>query len=281
MEPTVTDPSIVSMIVGLVTLIILQIVLVVDNALIVVLECQSVREEDRPKAINFALAQGGVIRLILLYFATWLVHLNEPIEFIQNLTGYDVSVSALIMIGGAGLLGWMAVSHIAEELDRVHLEGHQGANALDAEQPVKQRSWLIAALSLLPLNIVFSIDSVLSAVGMVDQYWIMVVAILVSVVIMIFTVKPVGRFINDHPLSKLLALCFVIVIAGFLFLDGMGVHVPKGYIYAMGGFGLLLTTLHELKRHKAKKYLAHIKALQEAGKKEHLIAEHSSFLPES
>ncbi|MCB0332390.1 MAG: TerC family protein [Bdellovibrionales bacterium] len=281
MEPTTTDPSLISMLIGLFTLVILQIVLVVDNALIVVLECQSVKEEDRPKAINFALAQGGVIRLILLYFATWLVHLNDPIVFIQNLTGYDISVSALIMLGGAALLGWLAVSHIAEEIDRVHLEGHSEAPSLKTQTPVKERPWLLAALSILPLNIVFSIDAVLSAVGMVDQYWIMAVAIGISVVIMIFTVKPVGRFINNHPLSKLLALCFVIVIAGFLFLDGMGIHVPKGYIYAMGGFGVLLTALHELKRHKTNKYLARVKALQEAGIKEHLIAEHTSLLSES
>lgn len=225
--------------VGLFLLTLVELVLVVDNALVVILQCKSLPKSQRRTIERIGLLQGAVIRIILLAMLSWLAALTTPIGFIQSLIGVEVSYRQAIEIGGGAILMWIAIQHYNDL-------GYHHHHTKTATHSV----WWRVLLQILGVNLIFSLDSVLSAVGTVKSYEIMVAAVLISVGVLLTAVGFVSRIIESHPNLKVFALSLVFLIGGFLFAEGFGAHIEKAQLYAAMGFGLFVQIAYMLKREK-------------------------------
>ena len=219
---------------ALLTLIVMEVVLGIDNLVFISILSNKLPEAQRQKARRIGLALALVMRLALLTAIAWIVALVHPVVDL-GLTGpldshgapaFETSFSwrDLILIGGGLFLVWKATREIHQSVDH-------DASSAKAAAGVAQITFAAAIVQILLLDIVFSIDSILTAVGMTEHVVVMYVAVIVAVAVMLFAADPLGNFINRNPSVVMLALGFLLMIGMVLIAEGFGAHVPKGYIY--------------------------------------------------
>ena len=223
---------------SLVTLTAMEIVLGIDNVIFISILVDKLPAGQREKARKLGLGLALVLRLALLFAITWVMGLNKPLFEVmgKGFTGRD-----LILIGGGLFLLVKATREIHENLEVVH-EGHQA--------PTGRSAFGIVLVQILALDIVFSLDSVITAVGMAQHISVMVAAMVIAVGVMLAFSGSVAAFVMRHPSMKILALSFLLLIGVVLVADGMGQHVGKGYIYfAMAfSFGVELLNMRVRKK---------------------------------
>jgi len=218
---------------ALATLTVLEIVLGVDNIVFISILCGRLPAHQRAKARNIGLALAMLTRLALLFTLTWVMTMTEPLFEIAVL-GKPFSGRDLILIGGGLFLLWKSVHEIHNALEGE--EEGRGAAAAAGFGAV------IAQIAI--IDIVFSLDSVITAVGMVDELAIMVIAIVLAVGVMLYAAGPIGAFVDRHPTIKMLALSFLILIGVALIGEGWDFHIPKGYIYFAMAFAVAVEMLN-------------------------------------
>ncbi len=227
--------------VALLTLTFLEIVLGIDNIIFISLVAGKVPEENQKKARLGGLSIALVMRILLLLSITWIIGLTEPV-----LTLYDFELSwrDIILISGGIFL-----------LIKSTLEIHHKVEGQEEEQQTGEKvkpnlSFPSAIIQIVLLDIVFSFDSILTAVGLTNQIILMIIAVIIAIIVMMIFAKPVGEFVNDHPTIQILALSFLILIGVMLIVEGAHYHVPKGYIYFAVFFSLAIEMLNMRYRKK-------------------------------
>jgi predicted tellurium resistance membrane protein TerC len=212
---------------ALVTLTFLEIVLGVDNVIFISILSSKLPLDQQGRARRVGLLGAMVMRLLLLMSIAWIIRLTAPlfVVFRQEISGRDL----ILLVGGLFLLG-KATIEIHERL-----EGEE-AHGSTRTAP----SFAAVIVQIMALDIVFSLDSVITAVGMAEDLAIMVAAVVLAVVIMMFSAEPISAFVNRHPTVKVLALSFLLLIGVSLIGDGFGMHIPKGYIYFAMGFSVFV-----------------------------------------
>jgi len=217
--------------IALLTLTVMEVVLGIDNVVFISVLVQRLpaAQRDRARTIGLGLALG--MRILLLLAISVIVGLTQPLFTVLD---HDVSVRDLILLGGGLFLIWKATTEIHEAL-----EGDEG-------QAARGGTASMAAVlgQIVILDVVFSPDSVLTAVGMADDIPVMIAAVVIAVGVMLFASGPIARFVHEHPTVKMLALSFLLLIGVTLIADGAGLHVPKGYIYAAMGFSVFVEMLN-------------------------------------
>ena len=221
------------------TLVAMEIVLGVDNLIFVALLTNKVAPERRAVTRRVGLGVALIFRLLLLGALAAVVKLTEPL-----FTAFEHGFSArdLIMVAGGLFLVWKATGEIHDNVEAKHDAA--------AKAPLKTISFVSATFQVILLDLVFSIDSIVTAVGMTDQMPIMVAAVIVAVLLMLVASGPLGAFISRNPTLVMLALSFLLMIGMVLIADGFGVHVPKGYIYAAVMFSGAVEALNMWRRSK-------------------------------
>jgi predicted tellurium resistance membrane protein TerC len=211
--------------IALATLTALEIVLGIDNIIFISILAGRLPDTERDRARTLGLAAAMLTRIGLLLSITWVMGLTQPLVTILGnaLSGRDF----ILIIGGLFLL--------AKSTHEIHnnLEGHE-----EDRQGRAATSFASVLIQIAILDIVFSLDSVITAVGLADDVAIMIVAVLISVGVMIFSAKAIGDFVETHPTLKMLALSFLILVGVTLFGEGLGMHIPKGYIYFAMAFSV-------------------------------------------
>ena len=246
-----TDPSAWA---ALLTLIALELVLGIDNLVFIAIVSSKLpaAQQSRARRIGLILALG--LRIGLLSLIGWIVTLQQPL-FDLGLAGaagahgepsFDTAFSGrdLILIAGGLFLLWKATNEIHHSMDR---EGNSG-ELLDHDKGIVEISFNAAIAQIIALDLVFSVDSILTAVGMTDQVPIMITAVVITVGLMMVAADPLARFIEQNPTLVMLALAFLVMIGVVLIADGFGVHIPKGYIYVAMAFSALVETLNIIQR---------------------------------
>ena len=223
--------------VALVTLIVMEVVLGIDNLLFISILTNKLPKEHRARARRIGIGLALVMRLVLLATVAWLVQLVEPLF---ELFGHPFSVKDLILIAGGLFLVWKATKEIHHNVD-TDTEGDMFSGAV-------KMSVQAAIIQILILDLVFSVDSIITAVGMTPHIPIMVVAVVFAVGVMLLAAGPIARFIEANPTIVMLALGFLLMIGMTLIAEGFGIHVPKGYVYAAMGFSALVEALNMLSR---------------------------------
>jgi predicted tellurium resistance membrane protein TerC len=219
----ITDPTAW---VALATLTALEIVLGVDNIVFISILVARLPEHQRARARTIGLGLAAGTRIALLLSIAWVMSLTDPWF---SVFGKAISGRDLILLGGGLFLLWKSVHEIHGAL-----EGDDGEEA-----PAKAAVTFLGVVSQIALiDIVFSLDSVITAVGLVDEVPIMIIAILCAVALMIFAAGPIGRFVDTHPTVKMLALSFLVLVGVALVAEGWGFHIPKGYIYFSMAFAI-------------------------------------------
>lgn len=217
---------------SLLLLIVLEIVLGIDNLVFIAILADRLPPAERKRARQTGLALALLGRIALLLTIDWMMELTRPLFSVMN---HGVSGRDLILgIGGLFLL-YKASHGIYEEVESDH-ELHVGG------APGPAKSWQVIA-QIIVLDVVFSIDSVITAVGTVDEIWVMVTAVMVAIAIMLVASNSVAAFVNRHPSVKMLALGFLIMIGMSLMAEGAGYHVPKGYIYTAMTFAAFIQAM--------------------------------------
>jgi predicted tellurium resistance membrane protein TerC len=217
--------------IALATLTFLEVVLGVDNVIFISILVGKLPAADQPRARLLGLGGAMGMRILLLLSLTWIMRLTEPFF---HAFGHGFSGRDLILISGGLFLLWKATVEIHEKLEGQ--EGHGSAKVTPSFGAV------IGQIML--LDIIFSLDSVITAVGMANDIPIMITAVVVAVAIMMFSAKPIGDFVMKHPTVKVLALSFLLMIGLALVSDGVGFHIPKGYIYFAMGFSIFVETIN-------------------------------------
>lgn len=222
---------------SLLTLTTLEIVLGIDNLVFIAVLVEKLPENRRATARRVGIALALISRLVLLSAIAWIIGLTAPVF---DLFGHAFSWRDIILIGGGLFLLYKGTVEIHERL-----EGQEGESSAKV-----QATFAAVVTQIAILDIVFSLDSVITAVGMADHLWIMVTAVIVAVIIMLVASGPVSGFVSRHPTVKMLALSFLLLIGMTLVADGFGFHIPKGYIYAAMGFSVFVESLNLLSRRK-------------------------------
>ena len=225
---------------ALVTLIVMEVVLGIDNLIFISILSNKLPEAQRQRARRIGISLALIMRLLLLFSIAWLVGLKEPVFDLGIAGGADAhgdptfetqfSWRDLILIAGGIFLVWKATTEIHHNVDP-----HPNDDMFDTGKTAAL-NFGGAIVQILLLDIVFSVDSILTAVGMTDHVPIMMVAVIFAVAVMLFAADPLANFINRNPTVVMLALGFLLMIGAVLIADGFGVHVPKGYIYAAMAF---------------------------------------------
>jgi predicted tellurium resistance membrane protein TerC len=234
----IADPTVW---VGLLTLVLLEVVLGVDNLIFIAILSDKLPPEQRDRARIIGLSLALVMRLALLASITWVMSLTAPLF---SLWGREISWRDLILIAG-GL--FLLVKATMEMHDRV--EGEHGAHG---SSPAHAAFWPIVA-QIVVLDAVFSLDSVITAIGMVNELYVMMAAVVIAVAAMLVASKPLTAFITKHPTLIILCLGFLLMIGLVLVADGLGFHIPKGYVYAAIGFSVLIEILNQLAARRGKR----------------------------
>ncbi|HEY2912092.1 MAG TPA: TerC family protein [Candidatus Angelobacter sp.] len=216
---------------ALITLTIFEIVLGVDNVIFIAILSSKLPSSQQGRARRIGLVAAMGMRILLLLSIFWIIKLTSPLFYIleRPISGRD-----LILIGGGLFLLAKATIEIHERL-----EGEEGHKS-DRMQP----SFAAVVIQIMLLDIVFSLDSVITAVGMADQISIMVAAVILAVGVMMFSAGPISSFINRHPTIKVLALSFLLLIGVSLVGEALGMHIPKGYIYFAMGFSVFVEVIN-------------------------------------
>lgn len=229
---------------SLLTLTLLEIVLGIDNVIFIAILTSKLPAEQRQRAQITGLSIALVTRLALLVAAAWIMTLDKDLFSIGDwgFSGHD-----LILLAGGLFLVYKATHEIHEKL-----EGTEGSS--NATAAGSRAFWAIIG-QILILDVVFSVDGVITAVGMTDQLWIMVVAVVVSSVVMVFAAKSVSGFVERHPTVKMLALSFLVLIGAALIAEGFGVHLDKAFIYGPMAFSIVVETLNITYKNRQEKRL--------------------------
>ena len=227
--------------ISLATLALLEIVLGIDNIVFISIVSGKLPQEQRNFARKAGLALALIMRILLLLSLTWVMGLTEPLfsVFSHAISGRDL----ILILGGLFLIGKATM----EIYDKVEGGGHGHGDA------AVKATMTAVLIQIMLLDVVFSLDSVITAVGMVDEVAIMVIAVVLAMIVMIIFANPVGDFVERHPSVKILALAFLILIGVMLTAEGTGQHVSKGYIYSAMAFALLIEILNMRYRSKQKK----------------------------
>jgi CBS domain containing-hemolysin-like protein len=228
---------------GLLTLIVLELVLGIDNLVFIAILADKLPPEQRDKARVLGLSLALIMRLGLLASISWMVTLTEPL---LDVFGKSFSGRDLIMLFGGVFLLFKATMELHERL-----EGHVAQHSGSATYAL---FWPIVA-QIVVLDAVFSLDAVITAVGMVDELSVMMIAVIFSIGIMIIASKPLTAFVNAHPTVIMLCLGFLMMIGFSLTADGLGFHIPKGYLYAAIGFSILIEVFNQVARARRKRSL--------------------------
>jgi predicted tellurium resistance membrane protein TerC len=217
--------------IALVTLTALEVVLGVDNVIFISILAGKLRQEDQARARRLGLIAAMVMRILLLFSLAWIVRLTEPLF---SVFGRGVSGRDLILLGGGLFLLAKATLEIHEKLEGV--EGERSAKVAP--------SFSAVILQIMVLDIVFSLDSVITAVGMAESLTVMVIAVVLAVGIMMISAGTVSEFVQRHPTVKVLALSFLLLIGMSLVGEGLGQHIPKGYIYFAMAFSVFVEVIN-------------------------------------
>ncbi len=230
--------------VALLTLTVLEIVLGIDNVIFISILAGKLPGPQQKKARNIGLAAAMIMRILLLLSLAWIVKLTAPLftVFGAEISGRDL----ILLIGGLFLMG-KATHEVHDKL-----EGPEG------EKAVKGAPTLTSVIvQIMLLDIVFSLDSVITAVGMAQHLAVMITAVVISVGIMFFAAGPISGFVDRHPTVKMLALSFLLLIGTALIAEGLDYHIPKGYIYFAMGFSVLVEMLNIRLKHVGKPVKLH------------------------
>ncbi len=224
--------------IALLTLTVLELVLGIDNIIFISILSGKLPEEQQPRARFIGLTGALVMRVILLFSLSWIIGLTEPLF---SLFGFSFSGRDLVLlIGGLFLIG-KSTHEIHGSLEGA--EGHQVKKVY--------ATFTSVIIQIMLLDIVFSLDSVITAIGMVKELWVMVVAVVISIIAMMFFANPIGKFVERHPTIKMLALSFLLLIGFTLVAEGFHQHIPKGYIYGAMAFSVFVELLNMKLRKKS------------------------------
>ena len=224
--------------VALATLVAMEIVLGIDNLIFISILTNKLPEQFRSKARRIGISMALVMRLGLLSTVAWIVQLTEPVV---DVFGHAFSWKDMILIAGGLFLLWKATSEIHHSVDPRAKEETKASSTVTL-------GFAAAIGQILVLDIVFSIDSIITAVGMTEHLPIMIIAVISAVIVMLVAADPLARFINDNPTVVMLALGFLIMIGMTLIAEGFGAHVPKGYVYAAMAFSTAIEVLNIMSR---------------------------------
>ena len=237
------DPNIWA---GFITLVVLEVVLGIDNLVFIAILADKLPPEQRDKARVIGLSLALIMRLALLSVISWLMALTNPLF---NVAGLDFSGRDLILLFGGLFLVYKAVSELHE-----NMEGKPHAHTTNAAYA----AFGAVVAQIVVLDAVFSLDAVITAVGMVDNIYVMMAAVVVAVAIMLIASKPLTKFVNAHPTVVVLCLSFLLMIGFSLIAEGLGFHIPKGYLYAAMGFAILIEVFNQVTSRNKAKHQAHI-----------------------
>ena len=213
------------------TLVALELVLGVDNVIFISILAGKLPQEQQQRARTTGIAMAVITRILLLFSLSWIIGLTQPLFNVFNL---EISGRDLVLLAGGVFLIWKATREIHDKLEGE--EGHASAR-------VRGAFWSVI-VQIMILDIVFSLDSVITAVGMVDELAIMIAAVIIAALTMIFLARPLSEFVERHPTVKMLALSFLLLIGFTLIVEGFHLHIPKGYIYFAMGFSVLVEMLN-------------------------------------
>ena len=221
--------------IGLLTLTVLEVVLGIDNIIFISVLAAKVKPEEQARARQLGLAGAFVTRVLLLLSISWIMGLSRPLVEVlgRGVTGRD-----LILLAGGLFLIFKATREI-------HHKFEEGGDPVDDALSTRVHGTLAAVMSqIMLIDIVFSIDSVVTAVGMIDDVRLMIAANLIALAVMLVAAGPIGAYVERHPTIKMLALSFLVLIGTNLVAEGTGFHIPKGYTYFAMGFSVLVEMLN-------------------------------------
>jgi predicted tellurium resistance membrane protein TerC len=213
--------------VPLLTLIVLEVILGIDNIIFISILADRLPENQRGKLRFWGLGLSVIMRLLLLLVVSWIMHLDKTLFVVW---GNLISGKDLILLAGGLFLLYKATKEIY----------HKSEAAKATEQKPKKALFGQMLVQVIVLDLVFSVDSIITAVGMVSELWVMYTAVIVTVAIMALAAKPISGFISRHPSFKVLALCFLMMIGMALLAEGLDFKIPKGYIYFAMAFSFLV-----------------------------------------
>ncbi|MEQ4509858.1 TerC family protein [Dickeya zeae] len=236
------DPSIWA---GLLTLVVLEIVLGIDNLVFIAILADKLPARQRDKARIIGLSLALLMRLCLLSLISWMVTLTRPLFFVGQ---FSFSGRDLILLAGGIFLLFKATMELHERLEnRPH----------DPNANRAQASFWAVVVQIVILDAVFSLDAVITAVGMVNHLGVMMTAVVIAMAIMLLASKPLTRFVNAHQTVVVLCLSFLLMIGLSLVAEGFGFHIPKGYLYAAIGFSIIIELFNQVARHNFIKHQSH------------------------
>lgn len=235
--------ELLEIILSLLALIILEIVLGIDNLVFLSIMTEKLPSAQRKKARRLGLTFAWMTRLLLLASAVWIIKLKHPFF---SYAGFSLSLRDLFLIAGGGFL-------LAKATQEIHYEmiGDESVIVSDPKHPAHTLKGVVFQIAV--MDIIFSFDSVLTAVGLTPHLWVMALSITIAILVMIYASESVSRFIDKYPTVKMLALSFLILIATVLVADGLSFHIPRGYIYFAMGFSLTVEGLNLFRRNRMKK----------------------------
>ena len=217
--------------VALLTLVVLELVLGVDNIIFISILAGKLPRSDQSRARTTGIILAVFSRILLLLSLSWIISLDEPLF---KLFGFSFTGHNLILLAGGLFLLYKSTSEIHDKLEGQ--EGHSSAKVA--------ANFTSVIIQIMLLDVVFSLDSVITAVGMSNDLMIMIIAVVIAAGIMIFTSAPIGEFVEGHPTVKMLALSFLLMIGLTLVAEGFGQHIPKGYVYFAMGFSVFVEMIN-------------------------------------
>jgi len=223
--------------IALVTLIALELVLGVDNVIFISILAGKLPPQDQPRARTTGILLAVITRILLLLSLSWIISLDEPffhIPWFGDHAEIGISGKDIILIVGGMFLLWKSTHEIHDKL-----EGKEGAASAKVAA-----NFISVVVQIMLLDIVFSLDSVITAVGMVEHIAIMIVAVILAALVMVFVAGPLSAFVERHPTIKILALSFLLLIGFTLIVEGLHQHIPKGYVYFAMGFSVFVEMIN-------------------------------------
>ena len=226
---------------ALLTLTALEIVLGIDNVIFLSVIVSRIPERQAKRARQIGLALALVFRIVLLSLLVWLIGLTQPIIIVRDI---GFSLRDIILIGGGLFL-------IAKATHEIHAEVEAGDDAGNATPRPGAFFWVV--IQIIVIDLVFSLDSIITAIGMAQDLEIMIAAVIIAIIIMYASAGPVTRFVSEHPTTKMLALAFLVLIGVALVADGFKFHIPRGYIYFAIAFSAAVEMFNVLARRNRKR----------------------------
>jgi len=222
--------------IALLTLIALELVLGVDNVIFISILSSKLPQHDQARARTTGIMMAVITRVLLLLSLSWIISLEDPFFQMPWFNGDVIGISGrdMILLAGGLFLLWKSTHEIHEKL-----EGKEGAASAKVSA-----TFASVIIQIMLLDVVFSLDSVITAVGMVDHIAIMVLAVIIAAGVMVFVAGPIGAFVEHHPTIKILALSFLLLIGFTLVVEGLHQHIPKGYVYFAMGFSVMVEMIN-------------------------------------